>query len=98
MVIGTRRFDGHAAQQRVIQIGRLQPRDISCDLESVLEHRQDAANDGGGHNPVANGEGALQPDHWPIICARGQRVYRANISEGERQNPNGDADAKPGSN
>ena len=36
----------------------------------MLQHREQPANDGGGHNPVADGERALQPNQRPIVGHR----------------------------
>ena len=62
------------------------------------EHRNNAADDRGGNNPVADGKRALQSDHRPIICRGRKEIDRADETEGEGQNPNRHPDAKPGAN
>ena len=89
VMIGARRFDGHAAQERMVQIRRFQPRNVGRDLEQRFEHRNHAADDHGGDNPVADGKGALQSDHRPIVCRGRKEIDRADETEGEGQNPDG---------
>ena len=36
MMIRARRFDGHAAQQWMVEVGRFQPRDVRCDSKQIL--------------------------------------------------------------
>ncbi len=82
----------------MVQIRRFQPRNVGGDLEQRFEHRNNAADDRGGNNPVADGKGALQSDHRPIICRGRKEIDRADKTEGEGQNPNRHPDAKPGAN
>src|SRR6266478_1811778 len=82
----------------MVQIRRFQPRNIGGDLEQLLEHRENAADDRGGDNPVADGKSALQSDHRPIICRGREKSNGADKTEGEGQNPNRHPDAKPGAN
>ncbi len=70
VVISAGRLDRHPAQQRMIEVGSFQPRNVGRDLEEMLEDRQDAADDGGGHDAVADRERALHADHLPIVRAR----------------------------
>ena len=65
-------------------------------MEQRFEHRDNAADDRGGNNPVADRKSALQSDHRPIICRGRKEIDRADETEGERQNPNRDADTQPG--
>src|SRR5438309_9656775 len=82
----------------MIQIQRYHPRNVGDNLEQRLEHRNNAADDRGGNNPVADGKGALQSDHRPIICGGRKEIDWADKTEGEGQNPNRYPDAKPGAN
>src|SRR6267142_7068716 len=82
----------------MVQIRRFQPRNVGGDLEQRFEHRNNAADNRGGNNPVADGKGALQSDHRPIICRGRKEIDRADKTEGEGQNPNRHPDAKPSAN
>ena len=98
VMIGARRLDRHAAQQRMIEIGRFQPGDIGRDLKEMFEDRQDAAHDRGRDDAVADGERALNADHLPVVRARRKEIDRPDEAEGERQEPDGDANAETGPN
>ena len=73
-------------------------RNVGRDLEQRFEHRNNAADDRGGDNPVADGKSALQSDHRPIICRGRKQIDRADKTESEGQNPNRYPDAKSGAN
>ena len=94
VMIGARRLDRHAPQERMIEIGRFEPRDVGRDLKQVFEDRQDAAHDRGGQDAVADGEGALNSDHFPVVRARRKEIDRTDDAEGERQEPDGHANAE----
>ena len=96
VVIGARRFNGHASEQRVIQIGGFQPGDVGRDLEELLQDRQRAADEHRGHDSVADGECTLQTDHTPIVCHGRKEIDWPNEPEGEREQPNGQTNAKTG--
>src|SRR5947207_8679694 len=64
----------------------------SSDLR--FEHWNNAADDRGSNNPVADGKGALQSDHRPIVCRGRKEIDRADKTEGEGQNPNRHPDAR----
>ena len=66
VMIGAGRFNGHPAQERMIQVGRFKPGNVGRDLEELFEHRQRAADEHGSHDAVADGERALDTDHRPI--------------------------------
>ena len=85
VMIGARRLDRHPAQQRMIQIGRFEPGDIGRDLEKLFEDRQDAADDRGGQDAVADGERALHSDHLPVVRGGIEEIDRADEAEGERR-------------
>src|SRR5207244_12202239 len=57
-----------------------------------------AAYDGGYDNSDADGKGAMQSGHRPIICRVREKINRADKTESERQDPNRDPDAKAGAN
>ena len=82
----------------MIQIGRFEPRNIGRDLEEMLEHRQNTADDCCGHDPVPDRERALNPEHFPVDRVRRKEIDGSDDSEGERQQPDRDADAKTGAN
>ena len=56
VMIGAGRFDRHPAQERVIQVRGFQPGNVGRDLKELLEHRQRAADEHGGHDAVADRE------------------------------------------
>src|SRR5262245_62451579 len=93
-MIRPRRFDGHAAQQRMIQIGSLQPRKIRCDLEEMLKDRERTSNQSRSQNSIADSEGALHSDHPPVIGRRIKPIDGSNQTKGQRQQPDGEADAE----
>ena len=96
VMVSAGRFEGHALEQRVIEIGRLQPRNVRGDAENVLEHGQDAAHqDGGAHADPEGGEG-LPSDHAPIGQLRLGDEARPDLPEHGGEEPNGDADIKTG--
>src|SRR6202011_2952252 len=75
---------------------RFQPGNIGRDLKQMLEHRQRAADDRGGHNSISNRERALDADHSPIVAGRWKQSDRSDGTERERQQPNGQTDANAG--
>ncbi len=83
MVISARRLDRHAAEKRVVQIRGFQPRNVGGDLEELLKHRKRPADDHGGQDSIADGVGALQADHSPIIFAEREKIDWADQAEGE---------------
>ena len=95
-MISPRRLDRHAAQQRMIQIRRFEPGNVGRDLEELLEHREHAADDCRGQDAVADRERALDSDHRPIDRARIKKIDRPDQPESEREQPDGEADAKSG--
>src|SRR4051812_3303795 len=70
MVICARSFDRHAAEQRMIEVGRFKPRNICRNLKEMLEQRKNAADDRRGEDSVAYGQRTLDPDHFPIVTVR----------------------------
>ena len=94
VMIGAGRFDRHPAQERMIQIRRFQPGNIGRDLEELLEDRQDSAHDRRGHNAVADCERALDADHRPVGRTGIEEIDRTDQPEGEREQPDGEPDAK----
>src|SRR5450432_1062972 len=97
-MISARRFDRHPAQERVIQIGRFEPGDIGRDAEDLLEDRQGAAHHHRRHDAVADGERALDSDHRPVGRNRIKEIDRADQSESEREEPDGETNEKAGPN
>ena len=98
VMIRAGRFDRHSAQQRMIEIGRFQPGNVGRDLEQMFEEWQRAADQHGGHNSIADRASALQADHAPIVGHRRKQIDRPDQAEGEREQPDGEADAKTGAN
>src|ERR1041385_4166305 len=82
----------------MIEIGRFEPRDIGRDLEQMLEHRENAADDRRGHDAVADRERALDPEHFPIDRIWRKEINRTDDPESERQEPDRDPHAKTGAN
>src|SRR5205814_6814523 len=80
----------------MIEVGRFEPRNIRRDLEEVLEHRKNAADDCRGHDAVAYGKRALDAQHPPVDQVRRKEIDRADDSESERQQPDRDAHPKTG--
>ena len=95
VVVGAGRFDRHPAQERVVQVGRFEPGDVGRDLEEMLEDRERSADQHGGHDAVADGESALDTDHRPIGRGGIEEIERPDEAEGEREQPDGEPDAKP---
>ena len=93
-MISPRRFNGHAAQQRMIKIGRFQPGNVCCDLEEVFENRQRPANQSRSQNSVGDSEGTLQSDHAPIIGRWIKPIDRSDQTKRQRQQPDGESDSK----
>src|SRR5436190_19737915 len=98
MVIGAGRFDGHAAQERMIQVRCFQPGNVGRNLEQRLQHRQNTAHNRRCDNSVADGKSALQSNHSPIVRRGREKTNWTNVTKGEGQNPNCDADTQPGAN
>jgi len=63
----------------------------------MFEHRNDAADDRGRDDAVANRERALDADHFPINRDRRKEIDRPDNAEGEGQGPDRDADSEAGS-
>src|SRR5215813_1007060 len=96
MVICTRRFDGHPAQQRMIEIGSFQPRNVSGDSKQILKHWQRTAYYGCGDDSVADAERALHSEHAPVVSRRIKPVNWPNQTERQRQQPDSQANTKSG--
>src|SRR2546423_9187698 len=91
------RINSHRAKERVIQIRRLEPRNVGRDLEQMFENRQRAADQHRGNNAVADRERALQSDDSPIIVRRRIEIDD-DQSEAERAEPYRESDAGPRAN
>ena len=96
MMIGARRLDGHAAQKRMIEIGRFQPGNIGGDAEEMFDDGQDAADDGGGDNSVSDGVGALQAEHLPVVGLWSEEIDRTDEAESDREQPERESNTESG--
>ena len=92
VMISARRFDRHAAQQRVIQIGSLEPRNVRRDSKHVLEHWQRAASQRGGQNSISDSERTLPSDHAPVVGRRIKPIDWSDQPKRQRQQPNREPD------
>ena len=97
-MISARRFDRHAAQQRMVQIGSFQPGDVCCNSKYILKHRQYTANYCCRNDAIADGESALQSDHSPVVCRRVKPIDRPDQTKRERQQPDREPDTETGAN
>ena len=68
----------------MIEVRCFQPRYVGRDLEDVLEHWEQTANQRGRDDTIADGERALHADHSPVVAHRRKPVDRPNLAEGER--------------
>src|SRR5262249_53891300 len=87
-------FDSHPAQQRMIEIGSFQPRNVGGDSKQILKHRQRTAYYGPCDDSIADGERALHSEHAPVISRRIKPVNWPNRTERERQKPDCQANTK----
>src|ERR1017187_4764822 len=62
----------------------------------MFEDRQRAADDHGGQNSIADRASALQTNHRPIVGHGRKQIDRANQTEGEREQPDGQANPETG--
>ena len=95
-MIGPRRLDGEPSQQRVIQVGRLQPGDIGRDAEDRFQHRQRAAQEHRRHDAAADGRQALPAQRGPVDEREGIPLH-IDEPEGKRQQPGRQTHKKTGS-
>ena len=67
VMIGPGSLHRHLLEQRMVEIGELEPRDRGGDLERALHQRQDGADDEGGAQSGPDAEGGLaSPARDPI--------------------------------
>ena len=98
VVICARRFNRHPAQERMVQVRRLKPRDVGRNLKKVLEDWQRAADDHGRDNSVTESKRALHAEHRPIVSHGRKPIDRADESKCERKQPDREPDPNTSAN
>src|SRR5688572_30128256 len=83
MVISAWGLELHVTQERVIVIGELEQRDVSCALEQRFKHGQQADNDNAGQD-----SGTQASSHL-----RKQNIQRCLIREADQRGKSRDGEA-----
>ena len=101
VVVGAGCLDGQALEQRVVQIGEIQPGDVGRESKKTFEHGQRAHNQDRSQDAASDCGQAFEADHFQIDVAGhlpDDRAYQTGISLAKNRShrPRRQTDEKPG--